>query len=142
MPLDEGLSKAVNHVFVTLYKKGLIYRRERIINWDPVQMTALSNEKVIYKEDKGAFYHLKYYLEDSEKFLNIATTRPETLFGDTAVAVNPTDKRYKHLIGKNVILPIVGKKIPIVGDIHADPEFGTGVVKATPICTNPLFIRI
>lgn len=130
--LDEGLSKAVNHVFVTLYKKGLIYRGERIINWDPVQMTALSNEEVIYKEDKGAFYHLKYYLEDSDEFLDIATTRPETLFGDTAVAVNPTDKRYKHLIGKNVILPIVGKKIPIVGDIHADPEFGTGVVKITP----------
>lgn len=130
--LDEGLNKAVNHVFVELYKKGLIYRGERIINWDPVQMTALSNEEVIYKEDKGAFYHLKYYLEDSDKYLEVATTRPETLFGDTAVAVNPQDERYKDYIGKNVILPIVNKKIPIVGDIHADMEFGTGVVKITP----------
>ncbi len=130
--LDEGLSKAVNHVFVSLYNKGLIYRGERIINWDPVQMTALSNEEVIYKEDKGAFYHLKYYLEDSDQYLDVATTRPETMFGDTAVAVNPNDDRYKDLIGKNVILPIVGKKIPIVGDMHADPEFGTGVVKITP----------
>lgn len=130
--LDEGLSKAVRHVFVTLYEKGLIYRGERIINWDPVQMTALSNEEVIYKEDKGAFYHLKYYLEDKSDYLEVATTRPETLFGDTAVAVNPEDERYRHLIGKNVILPIVNKLIPIVADEHADPEFGTGVVKITP----------
>lgn len=130
--LDEGLSKAVRHVFVTLYEKGLIYRGERIINWDPVQMTALSNEEVIYKEDKGAFYHLKYYLEDKSSYLEVATTRPETLFGDTAVAVNPEDERYRHLIGKNVILPIVNKLIPIVADEHADPEFGTGVVKITP----------
>lgn len=130
--LDKGLNDAVNKVFIDLYNKGLIYRGERIINWDPVQMTALSNEEVIYKEDKGAFYHLKYFIEDSEEYLEVATTRPETLFGDTAVAVNPTDERYKHLIGKNVILPIVNKKIPIVGDIHADKEFGTGVVKITP----------
>ncbi len=130
--LDEGLSRAVNHVFVELYKKGLIYRGERIINWDPAQMTALSNEEVIYKEEKGAFYHLKYFIENSEEYLEIATTRPETLFGDTAVAVNPSDERYKHLIGKNVILPISNKVIPIVGDEHADPEFGTGVVKITP----------
>ena len=130
--LDEGLSNAVKKVFVDLYNKGLIYRGERIINWDPVQMTALSNEEVIYKEDKGAFYHLKYYLEDNSRYLEVATTRPETLFGDTAVAVNPKDERYKDLIGKNVILPIVNKVIPIVGDEHADPEFGTGVVKITP----------
>ena len=130
--LDEGLSLAVRKVFVDLYNEGLIYRGERIINWDPVQMTALSNEEVIYKEDKGAFYHLKYFIEGSDDYLEVATTRPETLFGDTAVAVNPDDDRYKHLIGKNVILPIVGKLIPIVGDIHADPEFGTGVVKITP----------
>ena len=129
---DKGLNDAVNKVFIDLYKKGLIYRGERIINWDPVQMTALSNEEVIYKDDKGAFYHLKYFIEDSDEFLDVATTRPETLFGDTAVAVNPDDERYKHLIGKNVILPIVNKKIPIVGDNHADPEFGTGVVKITP----------
>jgi len=130
--LDEGLNKAVRKVFVDLYNEGLIYRGERIINWDPVQQTALSNEEVIYKEEKGAFYHLKYYLENSDEYLEVATTRPETLFGDTAVAVNPTDERYKDLIGKNVILPIVGKAIPIVGDMHADPEFGTGVVKITP----------
>ncbi len=130
--LDEGLNKAVRKVFVDLYNKGLIYQGERIINWDPVQMTALSNEEVIYKEDKGAFYHIKYYLEDKSMYLDVATTRPETLFGDTAVAVNPEDERYNHLIGKKVILPIVNKLIPIVGDEHADPEFGTGVVKITP----------
>ena len=130
--LDEGLSKAVRYVFVKLYEKGLIYRGERIINWDPVQMTALSNEEVIYKEDKGAFYHIKYYITGTDEYLDVATTRPETLFGDTAVAVNPSDDRYKHLIGKTVILPIVNKEIPIVGDYHADPEFGTGVVKITP----------
>ena len=130
--LDEGLSKAVRKVFVDLYNKGLIYRGERIINWDPEAMTALSTEEVIYKEDEGAFYHLKYFVEGTNDYLEVATTRPETLFGDTAVAVNPNDDRYKHLIGKNVILPIVNKLIPIVGDEHADPEFGTGVVKITP----------
>ena len=130
--LDEGLSEAVRYVFVKLYEKGLIYRGERIINWDPVQMTALSNEEVIYKEDKGAFYHIKYFIKGTDEYLDIATTRPETLFGDTAVAVNPSDDRYKHLIGKTVILPIVNKEIPIVGDYHADPEFGTGCVKITP----------
>ncbi len=130
--LDEGLSNAVKKVFVDLYNKGLIYRGERIINWDPEQMTALSNEEVIYKDDEGAFYHLKYFIEGTNDYLEVATTRPETLFGDTAVAVNPSDSRYNHLIGKNVVLPIVGKLIPIVGDEHADPEFGTGVVKITP----------
>ena len=130
--LDEGLSKAVRKVFVDLYNEGLIYRGERIINWDPEAMTALSNEEVIYKEVKGAFYHIKYILEDSDEYLEVATTRPETLFGDTAVAVNPKDERYKNYIGKNVILPIVNKKIPVIGDFHADMEFGTGVVKITP----------
>ena len=130
--LDEGLSEAVKHVFVTLYNEGLIYRGERIINWDPQAMTALSNEEVIYKDVPGAFYHIKYFLEDSEEYIEVATTRPETLFGDTAVAVNPNDDRYKHLIGKKVVLPIVNKLIPIVGDEHADPEFGTGIVKITP----------
>ncbi len=130
--LDEGLNNAVNRVFIDLYNKGIIYQGERIINWDPEQMTALSNEEVIYKEEKGAFYHLKYYLEDKSDFLEVATTRPETLFGDTAVAVNPNDSRYAHLIGKNVILPIVNKLIPIVGDDYCDIEFGTGVVKITP----------
>ena len=130
--LDEGLSRAVIKTFVDYYNKGLIYRGERIINWDPVAKTALSNEEVIYKEVDGAFYHLKYIIDGTTDYLDVATTRPETLFGDTAVAVNPEDERYKDLIGKNVILPIVGKKIPIIGDEHADPEFGTGVVKITP----------
>ena len=130
--MDEGMSKAVNRVFVDLYNKGLIYRGERIINWDPKSQTALSNEEVIYKDVKGAFYHIKYYLEDKSDYLEVATTRPETLFGDTAVAVNPKDERYKKYIGKKVILPIINKLIPIVADEHADPEFGTGVVKITP----------
>ncbi len=130
--LDKGLSDAVKHVFVTLYNNGLIYRGERIINWDPEAMTALSNEEVEYKDVPGAFYHIKYFIEGTDKYLEVATTRPETLFGDTAVAVNPNDERYKDLIGKKCILPIVNKLIPIIGDEHADPEFGTGVVKITP----------
>ena len=130
--LDEGLSHAVKKVFIDLYNEGLIYRGERIINWDPKAMTALSNEEVIYKDVEGAFYHIKYYIEDSDDYLEVATTRPETLFGDTAVAVNPNDERYKKYIGKNVILPVANKKIPIVADEHADPEFGTGAVKITP----------
>ncbi len=130
--LDSGLSNAVKYVFVTLYNEGLIYRGERIINWDPQAMTALSNEEVIYKDVPGAFYHIKYFIEGTDDYLEVATTRPETLFGDTAVAVNPNDERYKDLIGKNVVLPIVNKLIPIIGDEHADPEFGTGIVKITP----------
>ncbi len=130
--LDSGLSDAVKYVFVTLYNESLIYRGERIINWDPQAMTALSNEEVIYKDVPGAFYHIKYFIEGTNDYLEVATTRPETLFGDTAVAVNPNDERYKNLIGKNVVLPIVNKLIPIIGDEHADPEFGTGIVKITP----------
>ena len=130
--MDDGMSKAVRKVFVDLYNKGLIYRGERIINWDPLSKTALSNEEVIYKDVKGAFYHIKYYLEDKSDYLEVATTRPETLFGDTAVIVNPKDSRYKDYVGKNVILPVVNKLIPILADEHADPEFGTGVVKITP----------
>ena len=130
--MDEGMSLAVKKVFIDLYNKGLIYRGEKIINWDPVSETALSNEEVIYKDVKGAFYHIKYYLEDKSDYLEVATTRPETLFGDVAVAVNPEDERYKKYIGKNVILPVLNKLIPIVADEHADPEFGTGVVKITP----------
>ena len=130
--LDEGLSKAVKKVFVDYYNKGLIYRGEKIINWDPVAQTALSNEEVIYSEEKSAFYHLKYKLEDSDEYIDVATTRPETLFGDTAVAVNAEDKRYKKFVGKNVILPIVGKKIPVITDEHADMTKGTGAVKITP----------
>ena len=130
--LDDGLSKAVREVFVKLYNKGLIYRGERIINWDPAARTALSNEEVIYKDTPGAFYHIKYYLEDSDEYLEVATTRPETLFGDTAVVVNPKDERYLKYVGKNVILPLVNKPIPVLTDEHADMEFGTGVVKITP----------
>ena len=130
--LDEGLNEAVTKVFIDYYNKGLIYRGEKIINWDPVAKTALSNEEVIYKEVEGAFYHLKYKLEDSEEYIDVATTRPETLFGDTAVAVNEEDERYKNFIGKNVILPIVGKKIPVITDEHADMTKGTGAVKITP----------
>ncbi len=130
--LDEGLNKAVTKVFVDFYNKGLIYRGEKIINWDPEAQTALSNEEVEYHDDKGAFYHLKYIIDGTDEYLDVATTRPETLFGDTAVAVNPNDERYKNLIGKSVILPIVNKLIPIIGDEHADPEFGTGCVKITP----------
>lgn len=130
--LDDGLSKAVRKVFVDLYNKGLIYQGEKIINWDPVAMTALSNEEVVYKDIPGAFYHLKYKLEGSEEYLDVATTRPETLFGDTAVAVNPEDARYNKYIGRNVELPIVGRLIPIIGDIHADMTKGTGCVKITP----------
>jgi len=130
--MDEGMSLAVKKVFVDLYEKGLIYRGEKIINWDPKSQTALSNEEVIYKEVPAAFYHIKYFLEDKSDYLEVATTRPETLFGDVAVAVNPSDERYKDKIGKNVILPVLNKLIPIIADEHADPEFGTGVVKITP----------
>lgn len=140
--LDEGLSKAVRTVFVRLYEEGLIYRGERMINWDPMAKTALSNEEVIYKDVEGAFYHIKYPLVDSDEYLDIATTRPETMFGDTAVAVNSNDERYKKYIGKKVILPIVNREIPIIADEHADPEKGTGVVKTTPNGTNPVIIRV
>ncbi len=130
--LDEGLSKAVREVFVSLYKKGLIYRGEYIINWDPATKTALSDIEVIYKDVQGAFYHMKYPLSDGSGFIEVATTRPETMLGDTAVAVHPEDDRYKDLIGKTVILPIVGREIPIVGDDYVDMEFGSGAVKITP----------
>ncbi|ANF48285.1 valine--tRNA ligase [Priestia megaterium] len=130
--LDEGLSKAVREVFVTLYKKGLIYRGEYIINWDPATKTALSDIEVIYKDVQGAFYHMRYPLADGSGHIEIATTRPETMLGDTAVAVHPEDDRYKHLIGKKVALPIVGREIPIVGDDYVDMEFGSGAVKITP----------
>ena len=130
--MDEKCSKAVREVFVNLYNKKLIYRGSRIINWCPQCKTALSDAEVDYAEEDGFFWHIKYFTEDGATALEVATTRPETMFGDTAVAVNPKDKRYKHLIGKNVILPIVNKPIPVVGDEHADMEFGTGVVKITP----------
>ncbi|WP_404329438.1 valine--tRNA ligase [Mesobacillus maritimus] len=130
--LDEGLSKAVREVFVSLYKKDLIYRGEYIINWDPSTKTALSDIEVIYKDVQGAFYHMRYPLADGSGYIEVATTRPETMLGDTAVAVHPEDERYKHLIGKTVILPIVGREIKIVGDDYVDMEFGSGAVKITP----------
>ncbi|WP_034757174.1 valine--tRNA ligase [Rossellomorea vietnamensis] len=130
--LDEGLSDAVQKVFIDLYNKGLIYRGEYIINWDPATKTALSDIEVIHKDVQGAFYHMRYPLADGSGNIEIATTRPETMLGDTAVAVHPEDDRYKHLIGKNVILPIVGREIPIVGDDYVDMEFGSGAVKITP----------
>ena len=130
--MDEKCSKAVREVFVNLYNKGLIYRGSRIINWCPCCRTALSDAEVEYAEENSFFWHLKYPVEGSDEYLVVATTRPETMFGDTAVAVNPADKRYKHLIGKNVILPVVNKPIPVVADEHADMEFGTGCVKITP----------
>ena len=130
--LDKGLSKAVKKVFVQLYNEGLIYRGEYIINWDPALQTALSDIEVIHKDDKGAFYHIKYPFADGSGYVEIATTRPETMFGDTAVAVAPGDKRYKDIVGKELILPLVGRHIPIIEDQHVDPEFGTGLVKITP----------
>lgn len=130
--LDEDVNKKVKEVFVKLYEKGLIYQGYRITNWDPAAKTALSDIEVIYKEVEGKFYHLKYYLEDSDTYLEVATTRPETLFGDKAVAVHPDDERYKDFIGKNVIIPGTDIKIPVVADEYVEMEFGTGVVKITP----------
>jgi len=130
--LDKGLSKAVRKVFVQLYNEGLIYRGEYIINWDPELQTALSDIEVIHKDDKGAFYHVKYPFADGSGFVEIATTRPETMFGDTAIAVAPGDERYKDIVGKELVLPLVGRHIPIIEDQHVDPEFGTGLVKITP----------
>ena len=135
--LDDGLSKAVRKVFGTLYKKGLIYRGEYIINWDPKARTALSDIEVIHKDDKGAFYHVKYPFADDTTFngknyIEIATTRPETMMGDVAVAVNPDDERYKDIVGKTLVLPLQGRHIPIIADQYVDPEFGTGMVKITP----------
>ena len=130
--LDEGLSEAVKEVFVKLYEKGYIYRGERIINWDPAAKTALSDIEVIHKEVEGAFYHMEYPLADGSGKLRVATTRPETMLGDSGIAVHPEDERYAHLVGKTVILPIVGREIPIVADDYVDKEFGTGVVKMTP----------
>lgn len=130
--LDDGLSEAVRKVFVTLYEKNLIYRGEYIINWDPQARTALSDIEVIHKDIEGAFYHMSYELADGSGIVEIATTRPETMLGDTAVAVHPDDERYQDLIGKKVILPLVNKEIPIIADTYVDMEFGTGVVKITP----------
>ena len=130
--MDEGLSQAVNFVFVKLYKEGLIYRDKRLVNWDPKLFTAISDLEVEQKDMQGKFWYFKYPVEDSNEFLTIATTRPETMLGDTAVAVNPEDGRYKHLEGKNVVLPILNRPIPIIFDNYSDPEKGSGAVKITP----------
>jgi valyl-tRNA synthetase len=130
--MDEGLSHAVREVFVTLYDEGLIYRGKRLVNWDPVLHTALSDLEVLSEEEQGHLWHLRYPLTDGNEFLIVATTRPETMLGDTAVAVHPEDERYKHLIGKTITLPLVGREIPIIADDYVDPEFGSGCVKITP----------
>ena len=130
--MDEGCSKAVKEVFVNLYNKGLIYQGSRIINWCPHCITALSDAEVEHAEQAGHFWHIKYPIKDSDDYVIIATTRPETLFGDTAVAVNPEDERYKDLVGKMLVLPLVGREIPVIADEYVDKEFGTGCVKITP----------
>jgi valyl-tRNA synthetase len=130
--MDEGLSKAVTEVFVRLYKEGLIYRGKRLVNWDPVLQTAVSDLEVVSTEEDGFIWEINYPLEDGSGFLTVATTRPETLLGDTAVAVHPEDERYAHLIGKSVRLPIAERSIPVIADDYVDREFGTGVVKITP----------
>lgn len=130
--LDEGLSKAVKKVFVDMYNKGLIYRGEYIINWDPIARTALSDIEVIHEDVQGKFYHFKYPYADGNGYIEIATTRPETMLGDTAIVVNPNDERYKDVIGKTVILPIVGRELPILADEYVDIEFGSGAMKVTP----------
>lgn len=130
--LDEGCNKAVNEVFCNLYEKGLIYRGERIINWCPHCLTSISDAEVEYEDQAGHFWHLRYPFKDGSGYLELATTRPETLLGDTAVAVNPNDERYKDLIGKTLILPIVHREIPVVADDYVEMDFGTGVVKITP----------
>ncbi|SFM06038.1 valine--tRNA ligase [Salibacterium qingdaonense] len=130
--LDEGLSTAVREVFVSLYNKGLIYRGQYIINWDPDTQTALSDIEVDYKDVQGHFYHMKYPLKDGSGHIEVATTRPETMLGDTAVAVHPEDERYNHLIGQTVVLPVIGREIEIIADEYVDMEFGSGAVKITP----------
>jgi valyl-tRNA synthetase len=131
--MDEGLSAAVREVFVTLFRQGLIYRDRRLVNWDPKFLTAISDLEVESKEVKGSLWHLRYPVEGAPgRFLVVATTRPETMLGDTAVAVHPEDARFKDLIGKRVILPLLGRAIPVVADEYSDPEKGSGAVKITP----------
>ena len=130
--MDEGLSTAVREVFVSLYEEGLIYKGDYIINWCPRCRTALSDLEVEHKETQGHLYSIRYYFKDSQSSLTIATTRPETLLGDTAVAVNPKDERYQNMIGKILILPIVGRELPLIGDNYVDTSFGSGALKVTP----------
>src|SRR5438270_2147642 len=131
--MDEGLSKAVLKVFVELYRQDLIYKDKRLVNWDPKLLTAISDLEVQQVEIKGSLWYIKYPVEGTEnEYIIVATTRPETMLGDTAVAVHPDDERYKHLIGRHAILPLVGRRIPIIADEYSDPEKGTGAVKVTP----------
>ncbi len=130
--MDEGLSKAVRDVFVTLYERGLMYRGKRLVNWCPRCGTALADDEVDHEDTQGAMYHIYYEYADGSGRIEVATTRPETFFGDTAVAVNPTDERYTSLVGKMLKLPLTGKEIPIIADDYVDKEFGTGMVKITP----------
>ena len=130
--MDDGLSGSVQHVFIQLHKEGLIYRGKRLVNWDPVLHTAVSDLEVLSEEESGYLWHFKYPLSDGSGHLTVATTRPETMLGDTAVAVHPEDERYQHLIGSTLTLPLVGREIPIIADDYVDREFGTGCVKITP----------
>ena len=130
--MDEGLSEAVSEVFVSLYDEGLIYRGKRLVNWDPVLHTALSDLEVLSEEENGSLWHFSYPLSDGSGSLTVATTRPETMLGDTAVAVHPDDERFSALVGKTIDLPLVGRQIPIVADDYVDPKFGSGCVKITP----------
>tara|TARA_R110001583_G_scaffold41891_2_gene133184 strand:+ start:8477 stop:11230 length:2754 start_codon:yes stop_codon:yes gene_type:complete len=130
--MDDGLSEAVKNVFVQLHEEGLIYRGKRLVNWDPVLHTAVSDLEVLSEEESGHMWHFRYPLTDGSGYLVVATTRPETMFGDSAVAVHPEDERYQHLIGKTITLPLVGREIPIIADDYVDPDFGTGCVKITP----------
>src|ERR1700691_5726144 len=130
--MDPGLSRAVTEVFVRLYQEGLIYRGKRLVNWDPVLKTALSDLEVVAEEEVGNLWHLRYPLEDGDGFLVVATTRPETMLGDTAVAVHPDDERYRHLIGRRLRLPLTVREIPVIGDTYVDPQVGSGCGKITP----------
>src|SRR5271170_5444507 len=130
--MDEGLSRAVLKVFVALYREGLIYKDKRLVNWDPKLKTAISDLEVVQVETKGSLWYIKYPIDGSDEFIVVATTRPKTMLGDTAVAVHPDNERLKHLIGKTAVLPLVGRRIPVIGDDYADPEKGTGAVKITP----------
>src|SRR3984893_6236487 len=130
--LDEGLSRAVTKVFVELYNEGLIYKDKRLVNWDPKLLTTISDLEVQQVEVRGSLWHIRYPIEGSDESIVVATTRPETMLGDTAVAVHPDNERLRHLIGKHSILPLVGRRIPIIGDDYADPEKGSGAVKITP----------
>lgn len=130
--MDEERSRSVFDVFVDLYKKGLIYRGVRVVNWDPAAQTALSDEEVIYKEQQGKLYYLRYFVEGENRYVVVATTRPETIMGDTAVCINPNDERYRDLVGKSLVVPLVGRSVPIIQDEYVDLEFGTGCLKVTP----------